>query len=79
MTCTEKQAKLIQDLQTAGAPIPENAGQSGPDNSMFDSVANADAYIKAHYHFLYPEGRVSRSRAAAKESRADDWGGVWNT
>lgn len=68
MSATPKQIALIEELQNRGAAIP--ATDSGnPDNSMFESVQAADAYIKQWGH-LMRKGRTSLS--------AGEWGGVLN-
>lgn len=51
MSASPKQIKLIEKLQDLGAPIPEN-DRGNPDSSMFDSVENADAYIKLNLSFM---------------------------
>lgn len=69
MSASPKQIALIEKLQNRGAPIPCN--DSGePCFAMFDSVQNADAYIKEHGHLM---------RKYNTNMRADELGGVLNT
>lgn len=69
MSATRKQIKLIEELQNRGAPIP-CTDSGNPSNEMFDSVANADKYIKEHGHLM---------RSYRTNIRPDVWGGVLNT
>lgn len=68
MSATRKQVELIEELQLREAKIPEN-DHGNPDSSMFESVANADRYIKKHGHLM---GRC------ATGTNISDWGGVLN-
>lgn len=53
MTCTQAQAKFIEDLQSNGAPIPEHPHFDRPADSMFHSVYAADVYIKENLQYRY--------------------------
>lgn len=80
MPATEKQAELIVRLQNKGAPIPEN-DHGNPDNSMFESIENADKYIKKYGSYIngglgYVYGDFGGN--VNKEAGAGDWGGVYN-
>lgn len=68
MTATRKQVKLIEDLQSRGAPIP-CTDHGNPDGSMFESVSNADKYIKQNIHYI---------KVHTTLCRPDEWGGVLN-
>ena len=68
MTASRKQIALIEKLQERGAVIPET-DSGNPDNSMFETVLAADAYIKQWGHLM---------RRASTTMRADDMGGVLN-
>jgi len=68
MSASRKQTELIDELQTRGATIPEN-DHGNPDDSMFDSVEQADAYIKKWGH-LMGQGRTNM--------RIDEYGGIPN-
>ncbi len=72
MTCTSKQALLIDKLQERGATIPcKEGGSDAPDFSMLDSVAQADVYIKKWGHLMDRGGHYVSCTAA-------DWGGIPN-
>lgn len=53
MSATPKQIKLIDDLLNAGAPYPPNplTGE-GMSSIMYESVREADLFIKQNYHYL---------------------------
>ena len=82
MSATPKQIKLIEDMQSAGAPIPEHPQFDRPDDSMFKSVEAADAYIKANmefYHKVVKAGAVERSLTEISNRLSPaDWGGIPN-
>lgn len=75
MSATSKQIKLIDDLMTEGAPIPAD-DDGDPDFSMYDSVEQADVYIKQHYHFLARKAGLIKT---GKRIRSDEYGDVLNT
>lgn len=68
-SATKKQVELIEKLQSRGATIPEN-DHGNPDNSMFESIDNADSYIKKWGYLM---------RSCSTQLRSDEWGGVLNT
>lgn len=74
MSATAKQIKLIDDLMNVGAPIPSKDG-GDPDMSMYDSVEQAAAYIKQHYHRLAIKAGLSKM---SQHITPDEWGGVPN-
>jgi hypothetical protein len=69
MSATEAQCKYIDDLMTLGAVIPCD-DHDNPDDSMYESVANADAYIKQWRHLTHT--------IPTTNLRADEWGGIPN-
>jgi len=71
MTASKKQIKLIEDLLAAGATYPENDNDN-PSFSMYESVAEADKFIKMHYRLLLPKV------FAGKRNSPAEWGGVLN-
>lgn len=79
MSASSKQIKLIQDLQSLGAPIPEHPVFDRPDDSMFHSVVAANKYIKQHYHLLLVKanGKKTLDEIASRVS-AQDWCGIPN-
>ena len=66
---TQAQCKYIDDLMTLGADIPCD-DHDNPDSSMYDSFAQADAYIKKWKHLGHKKPSTSL--------RADEWGGIPN-
>ena len=68
MSATKEQCRLIDELMTLGASIPEN-DHGNPDDSMYDSIQQADVYIKK---WIYLMARYTT------KARADEWGGVLN-
>jgi len=52
MSCSAKQAQLIDHLQSNGAPILEKEN-GDPDYSYLDSIKKADEYIKLNYHYYH--------------------------
>jgi hypothetical protein len=70
MSATKAQIKFIDDLMTLGADIPCDSEMDKPDFSMYDSIAQADAYIKKWQHLL--------RRVPTTKLRADEWGGIPN-
>ena len=73
-SATERQAELIVRLQNKGAPIPEN-DHGNPDNSMFESVENANKYIKKYGSYI--NGGLGEEANLTGLS-AGEWGGVYN-
>ncbi len=51
MSASKKQIELIEELQSRGAAIP-SSDTGNPDDSMFLSIAAADAYIKQWGHLM---------------------------
>lgn len=81
MSASPKQIKLIEDMQTAGAPIPEHPQFDRPDDIMFHSVENADRYIKEniqYYHKLRCDPRNIQQNTVLDEMSTrlcpGDWG-----
>ena len=68
MKATKKQCELIDEMQDRGALIPEN-DHGNPDGSMFETVENADSYIKQWGYLM---------RKSSTDMRADEWGEVSN-
>lgn len=66
MQATNKQCLLIDELQTLGAVIPEN-DRGNPSHEMYETIAAADNYIKKWIHLM-----------PSTNTRADEWGGVFN-
>lgn len=75
MSCSPKQRQLIEDLLDAGAPYPEHPVFDRMDDSMFDSVEQADAFIKLNYHRL---SRKASMNAFSERVSPGDWGGILN-
>lgn len=75
MKATAKQIKYINDIFEAGCPIPEHPQFDRPDDSMFDSVEAADAFIKANKHWC---GKNAMLFSMSERTRADEFGGVPN-
>jgi len=71
MSATNKQIRLIEKLHDRGAVIPEDY-RGNPDFSAYDSIQQADAYIKKWGHLMRYSGQQST------ECRMDDWGGIPN-
>jgi hypothetical protein len=65
---SEKQIKLMYDLVDCGAPFELNEPQN-------DSIANADAFIKKHYHLLKNPTSTS-VRATTKKTRTKRFAGM---
>jgi len=68
MSATRKQAELIDKLMERGATM-EETDHGNPDCSMYDSVAQADAYIKK-LGYLMHQSRTNM--------RIDEYGGIPN-
>lgn len=80
MSATPKQIKLIEDLLDVGAPYPPNplTGE-GMSEHMFDSVQEADVFIKQHYHLLRHKAVQEKcQRDISNRIRPDEWGGIPN-
>lgn len=68
MSATKRQIEFIEKLQELGATIPCN-DHDNPSAEMFESVANADKYIKQWGHLNLKN---------YTKLRPDEYGGVPN-
>lgn len=75
MSATKKQIKYIDDILEAGCPIPEHPQFDRPDNTMYQSVEAADAFIKANKHWLAKKMSLV---VMSKDIRPDEYGNVPN-
>lgn len=57
MSATPRQVKFIEDILCAGCPYPMK-GDDKIDFSFYDSVENADKFIKANKHWLCKNYRL---------------------
>jgi hypothetical protein len=54
MSATSRQIKFIDDILLAGCPYPmKDDDDDKIDFSFYDSVENADRFIRANKHWLY--------------------------
>jgi hypothetical protein len=74
MTATKNQCKFIDAILSAGCPCPMNENDK-IDYSFYDSVENADKFIKANKHWLSSE---FSQIAASSRVRMDEFGGIPN-
>lgn len=68
MSATKRQIEFIEKLQELGAPIPCD-DHDNPSTEMFESVVNADKYIKQWGHLNLKN---------YTKLRPDEYGGVPN-
>jgi|TARA_R110000851_G_scaffold326279_1_gene494796 hypothetical protein len=78
MSASKKQIELIEKLHNKGAPIPEN-DHGNPDGSMFESVENADKYIKKYGHFISSGLGYNSTYKPSDTVGPGEWGGVYNS
>lgn len=81
MSATDKQIKYIDDIFLAGCPIPEHPQFDRPDDSMYQSVEAADAFIKANRHWCYRNpnrAKIAQHSSVLREMSdrmtPDEWG-----
>jgi len=75
MAATDKQIRLIEELHLRGAIIPCD-DDGDPDFSAYDSIQQADAYIKKWGHLM--NSSTPRNKSYKPNCRMDEWGGIPN-
>lgn len=84
MPASPKQIKLIEDMQEIGAPIPASDNGDPSNKELFESVENADKYIKANLSFRSQLMRRAELKRWCDQVVYDgfgpgDWGGICNS